>query len=217
MGVFTADEYRVFAEARGVSLDHAGAPAPPDRPRDRAADLRHPGRDRRDPRLHARPRASARSSASCSTTSPTPSTWATSPASSSPALEARHVKSRPSLGRRCASVFAFGRDPTGAGYRLKHGRLDLADPTAFLDDPVNILRLFEEGLATDIPIHPTRCGWSPANLDLIDDARARGPRGEPHLPRAAAQPQQPRAGAAADERGRACSAPSSPSSAASWR
>ena len=40
------------------------------------------------------------------------------------ALEARHVKPRPSLGEKLRTVFAFGKDPTGPGYRLKHGRLD---------------------------------------------------------------------------------------------
>ena len=36
---------------RGLPLDHPRAPAPAERTRQRAADLRHPGRDRRDARL----------------------------------------------------------------------------------------------------------------------------------------------------------------------
>jgi [protein-PII] uridylyltransferase len=84
-------------------------------------------------------------------------------------LEARHVKPRPSLGQTLRNVFAFGRDPTGPGYRLKHGRLDVADPESFLKDPVNILRLFEEGLASDIPIHPDALRLVAANLGLIDE------------------------------------------------
>ena len=71
------------------------------------------------------------------------------------ALEARHVKPRPSLGAEAPQRLRL-RQATrpAAGYRLKHGRLDFADRGAFRKDPVNILRLFEEGLATDIPIHP---------------------------------------------------------------
>jgi [protein-PII] uridylyltransferase len=85
------------------------------------------------------------------------------------ALEARHVKSRPSFGEKLRTVFAFGRDPTGPGYQLKHGRLDTADEGAFEKDPVNILRLFQEGLSSDIPIHPDALRRVAANLHLIDD------------------------------------------------
>jgi [protein-PII] uridylyltransferase len=85
------------------------------------------------------------------------------------ALEARHVKPRPSLGQALRRAFAFGRDKSAPGYRLKHGRLDLADYDAFLADPVNILRLFEEGLASDIPIHPDALRLVAGNLHLIDD------------------------------------------------
>jgi [protein-PII] uridylyltransferase len=85
-------------------------------------------------------------------------------------LEARHVKPRPSLGQALRSVFAFGRDARAApGYALKHGRLDVADPAAFLADPVNILRLFEEGLASDTPVHPDALRLVASNLHLIDD------------------------------------------------
>ncbi len=86
-------------------------------------------------------------------------------------LEARHVKPRPSLGQALRNVFAFGRDlQTAPGYRLKHGRLDLAEPTRFFADPVNILRLFEEGLVSDTPIHPDALRLVAANLHRIDDA-----------------------------------------------
>ena len=85
------------------------------------------------------------------------------------ALEARHVKSKPSLGEKLRTVFAFGKDPTGAGYRMKHGRLDFIDEAAFQKDPVNILRLFEESLTSDIPIHPDALRRMAASLYLVDD------------------------------------------------
>ncbi len=85
-------------------------------------------------------------------------------------LEAQHVKPKPSLGQTLRSVFAFGRDAEAApGYRLRNGRLDVADPARFLADPVNLLRLFEEGHATDTPIHPDALRLVAANLGLIDD------------------------------------------------
>ena len=85
------------------------------------------------------------------------------------ALEARHVKSKPRLGEKLRTIFAFGRDPTGPGFTLKNGRLDMLDEGAFCTDPVNILRLFEESVAADIPIHPDALRRVAANLDLIDD------------------------------------------------
>ena len=86
------------------------------------------------------------------------------------ALEARHVKSRPTLGDKLRTVFSFQKDPTGPGFRLNHGRLDTAEEGAFGKDPVSILRLFEEALRTDIPIHPDALRRVAASLDLIDDA-----------------------------------------------
>ncbi|MFO1210355.1 MAG: [protein-PII] uridylyltransferase [Amaricoccus sp.] len=91
------------------------------------------------------------------------------------ALEARHVKPRPSLGAKIRTVFAFGKDPTAPGYRLKNGRLDFADEAAFRNDPVNILRLFEEELSSDTPIHPDALRRIAASLDLIDDAMRASP------------------------------------------
>ncbi len=90
-------------------------------------------------------------------------------------LEARHVKPRPSLGQTIRKVFARGRDAAAPGYVLKHGRLDIADPESFLADPVNILRLFEEGLATDTPIHPDALRLIAANLALVDDTLRENP------------------------------------------
>ena len=84
-------------------------------------------------------------------------------------LEARHVKSKPTLGRRLSPPSPSAR-ARPAPYRIKNGRLDFADEAAFDKDPVNILRLFEEGLSTGIPIHPDALRRVAASLSLIDDA-----------------------------------------------
>ncbi len=84
-------------------------------------------------------------------------------------LEARHAKPKPSLGGRLKSAFAFRKGTAAAPYRVKNGRLDFADEAAFDKEPVNILRLFEEGLATGIPIHPDALRRVAASLSLIDD------------------------------------------------
>ncbi|NOD92776.1 [protein-PII] uridylyltransferase [Ruegeria sp. HKCCD4884] len=79
-------------------------------------------------------------------------------------LEALHMKSAPLLER------IFRRSPrVKDGYRVVHGRLDVADPDTFLLDKLNLLRLFEEGLRTGMLIHPDAMRLVSANLHLIDD------------------------------------------------
>jgi [protein-PII] uridylyltransferase len=81
------------------------------------------------------------------------------------ALEARHVKGVP----RLAGIFRRNRVKLRPGYRLVHNRLDVADASAFLADPLNLLRLFEEGLRTGVLIHPDAMRLVAANLHLIDE------------------------------------------------
>jgi [protein-PII] uridylyltransferase len=88
----------------------------------------------------------------------------------SAALEAQHVKAKPGITRAFRNVFSYERDTTAPEYRLKHGRIDIADPDTFLSDPVNLLRLFKENLVTGIPIHPDALRLVAAHLDVIDDA-----------------------------------------------
>ncbi|WP_170406685.1 [protein-PII] uridylyltransferase [Ruegeria arenilitoris] len=79
-------------------------------------------------------------------------------------LEAAHMKNAPLLER------IFSRKPrVKPGYRVVHGRLDVADPKSFLSDKLNLLRLFEEGLRTGMLIHPDAMRLVTANLHLIDD------------------------------------------------
>ncbi len=79
------------------------------------------------------------------------------------ALEARHVKKAPGL-------VGLLRRPRKVrpGYVVRQNRLDIADPAAFLADKLNLLRLFEEGLRTDLLIHPDAMRLVAANLALID-------------------------------------------------
>ena len=79
-------------------------------------------------------------------------------------LEATHLKPEPLLQR----IFRRKRK-VKKGYVVVHNRLDIADPDTFLDDKLNILRLFEEGLRTGMLIHPDAMRLVTANLPLIDD------------------------------------------------
>nr|WP_254444966.1 [protein-PII] uridylyltransferase [Ruegeria atlantica] len=79
-------------------------------------------------------------------------------------LEAQHVKGEALLER----IFRRRRR-IKAGYKVVHGRLNVADPDTFLSDKLNLLRLFEEGLRTGMLIHPDAMRLVTANLNLIDE------------------------------------------------
>jgi [protein-PII] uridylyltransferase len=78
-------------------------------------------------------------------------------------LEARHAKPE-------ARIIGFLKSrKVAAGFKVLQGRLDAADPKKFLSDPLNILRVFEEGLRTGYLLHPNLMRLLASNLHLIDD------------------------------------------------
>ena len=79
-------------------------------------------------------------------------------------LEARHVRQAPLL-----SGFFKRRRKVRDGYKVVHNRLTVADPETFSDDPLNILRIFEEAVRTGLLIHADAMLLVSANLDLIND------------------------------------------------
>jgi [protein-PII] uridylyltransferase len=85
-------------------------------------------------------------------------------------LEARHAK-------REASLFGiFKRTKrVKAGYKLVQGRIDVVDPTVFLTDKLNMLRVFQEALRTGYLLHPNIMRLIAGHLDLIDDAMRADP------------------------------------------
>jgi len=80
------------------------------------------------------------------------------------ALEAQHVKHAPMLQR----IFRRKRK-LRAPYIDDNNRINVSDAKAFLADPVNLLRIFEEGLRTGLLIHPDAMRLVAANLDKFDD------------------------------------------------
>ncbi|WP_158969237.1 [protein-PII] uridylyltransferase [Chachezhania sediminis] len=88
-------------------------------------------------------------------------------------LEGENVKQQPLLER------FFNRPPqVKDGYVVIHNRLGIADPDKFLNDKLNILRLFEEGLRTGMLIHPDAMRLVTANLHLIDNAMRNDPEAQ---------------------------------------
>ena len=79
-------------------------------------------------------------------------------------LEESHLKNEPLLER------IFRRRPrVKSGYKVVRNRLDVADPDAFCEDKLNLLRIFEEALRTGMLIHPDAMRLVTANLHLVDE------------------------------------------------
>ncbi len=80
------------------------------------------------------------------------------------AQEAAFTKPEPMLTR----LFSR-RKSAKAPYAILQNRLTVADKKAFLKDPINLLRIFEEALRTGTLLHPDAMRLLSANLHLIDD------------------------------------------------
>ncbi len=80
-------------------------------------------------------------------------------------LEAAHVKQVPALMRLLKR-----RRRVRKGYEERQGRLAVADAGAFLEDPLNLLRIFEEGLRTGLLLHPDAMRLLAASLHRFDAA-----------------------------------------------
>ncbi len=88
-------------------------------------------------------------------------------------LEARHVKREPILRH-----FLNRRRKMRYGLKVVQNRLDIENPEEFLQEPINLLRLFEEGLVTGFLLHPNAMRLVAANLHLIDDAMRETPEAQ---------------------------------------
>ncbi len=84
-------------------------------------------------------------------------------------LEAQHVKREPILRGWLKRARTNLHSHLPPEYKEVNGRLSIADPDTFLNDKLNILRLFEVGLDTGLLLHPDSMRLVAANLYLIDD------------------------------------------------
>ncbi|MEZ5752783.1 MAG: [protein-PII] uridylyltransferase [Paracoccaceae bacterium] len=79
------------------------------------------------------------------------------------ALEERHVKRAPGL-----LGLLRRRKKVKPEYTVDLGRLNVKHPATFYDDPLNILRIFEEALRTGLLMHPDAMRQITANLYKFD-------------------------------------------------
>ncbi len=83
-------------------------------------------------------------------------------------LEAEHVKRRPGLARSLVGIFSR-EDKAPTGFVIRNGRIDFEEEGAFVEDPVNMFRLFEVAMETGYLLHPDAMRRVTASLHLIDD------------------------------------------------
>ncbi len=85
------------------------------------------------------------------------------------ALEGDQKKSRPGVGAFLRALnFGVSR-PVERGFFIRDGRIDISEENFIEEDPLNILRLFEEGLKSGALIHPNAFMMVARRHDLIDD------------------------------------------------
>ncbi|WP_254919212.1 [protein-PII] uridylyltransferase [Oceanicola sp. 22II-s10i] len=87
-------------------------------------------------------------------------------------LEAAHVKNEPLLER----IFRRRPKAVGPGYLAIGNRLGIEDRSKFLEDKLNLLRIFDEALKTGMLIHPDAMRLVTANLHLIDEKMRQDPK-----------------------------------------
>jgi [protein-PII] uridylyltransferase len=92
-------------------------------------------------------------------------------------LEARQVKDVPVLSRMLGRFMprASGKISESKSFRYESGRIDLANPSAFKDDPVNLIRLFSIASAHGAEIHPDALKAVRVSLSLIDKDLCKNP------------------------------------------
>ncbi|MGB9142376.1 MAG: [protein-PII] uridylyltransferase [Aestuariivirga sp.] len=92
-------------------------------------------------------------------------------------LEAKQVKEVPVLSRvmgrfRTKPVVKI---PDSKNFRIESGRLTLANPSVFQDDPVNLLRLFSAASTYGVEIHPDALKTVRKSLSLINKELCNNP------------------------------------------
>ncbi|HWE99521.1 MAG TPA: [protein-PII] uridylyltransferase [Caulobacteraceae bacterium] len=83
-------------------------------------------------------------------------------------LEAEHLKAAPRAGIATT-------EPIEPGFVLDGGRLSIAGPKTFEDDPVNLLRLFRIADRREVDLHPDAFTWVTRRLGLIGAKVRRDP------------------------------------------
>ena len=87
-------------------------------------------------------------------------------------LESIHVKTRPTIGVQIRNLFelgfAFNRETIPKQFSIDNGRLTVTNKIEFLKQPINLIKLFQVSLRSQLLIHPNALRIVAGNLHLID-------------------------------------------------
>ncbi len=84
-------------------------------------------------------------------------------------MEAIHVKQKPSLVSKIKTAIAYNNLKLDKGFKLSNGRVDIDDSIDFLKKPLNLIKLFQNGLKSRRLIHPNSLHLISKNIHLVDD------------------------------------------------
>jgi len=84
-------------------------------------------------------------------------------------MESQHVKEKPNIVRKIKKTFIGDNTNIEKGFSLTHGRLNIENSEAFVKDPINLIKLFQNGLKSSRLIHPNALHLVAKNIHLIDE------------------------------------------------
>ena len=91
-------------------------------------------------------------------------------------MESQHVKAKPSIVKKIKEAFTPSDTTTEMGFCITHGRLNVENPDEFIEDPNNLIKLFQNGLKSRRLIHPDALHLVARNIYRIDDKFIRNKR-----------------------------------------
>ena len=83
-------------------------------------------------------------------------------------MEALHVKKKPSLVKKIKTVITDKNIKLDKGFVISNGRIDVQDSVNFLKQPINQIKLFQNGLKSRRLIHPNSLHLISKNIHKID-------------------------------------------------
>lgn len=87
------------------------------------------------------------------------------------ALEADQKKQRPSIAARVRALTFGAARAAPHGFFIRDGRIDIGEESFLHEDPVNIMRLYDEGLRTGALIHPNAFRMIVRNVHRVEGLR----------------------------------------------
>ena len=87
-------------------------------------------------------------------------------------LEEKHLKNKPDIGQNIRNILEYGfgykKNILSEPFTIKHGRLNISKNEDFLNDRINLLKLFHYSSSFETLIHPNALRLVASNLKLID-------------------------------------------------